>query len=194
MAEPSSTLPQAIGQMTILWNDCQAIVFALFFRLLGVDLPKAKSIFFSITNDRTQRSATSALLATSASDVAARASKAIDAFGGLSGARNAFVHASWHFPEGTAVPTNWLDTWAKQIGGDPLKKCEELIANLEQHYATLKGLEQEMRALPAQDQAPQDTFSLPLQQGNAQTASSGLARQQGDAPSQSRPHQPSDQK
>ena len=114
MAEPTKTLSEAIGRMTILWNDCQAIVFALFFRLLGVDLPKAKSVFFSITSDRTQRSATSALLATSASDVAARASKAIDAFGGLAGARNAFVHASWHFPERAAVPTNWLDTWAKR--------------------------------------------------------------------------------
>jgi hypothetical protein len=194
MAEPMRTLPQAIGDMTILWNDCQAIVFALFFRLLGVDLPKAQSVFFSISSDRGQRSATAALLATSSSDVAARTVKAINAFGELSGARNAFVHAAWDFPEGSAVAVNWLDTWKRQLGNDPLAKCEELISDLEQHHGVLKALEAEIRAIfsPAQGEAGQDTLSLPLRQGDAQRANSALARQQGDDQEQPPPHQSSD--
>jgi hypothetical protein len=191
MAEPTRSLPEAIGEMTVLWNHCQAIVFALFYRLLGVDLSKAKSVFFSINNDRGQRLVTAALLANASSEVADRAAKAINAFGELSSSRNAFVHSAWHFPEGSAVAINWLDTWKKQLGSDPLAACEKLISDLERHHGVLKDLLEEIRTMasPAQGELDLEPLAMPLRQGSAQTATAAGQALQQPVP-QSLPPQP----
>ncbi len=139
---------------------------------------------------------TAALLASSLStNLAERTTKCIDALGNLSGTRNAFTHATWHFPEGSGVATVWLDTWRKLSGKDPLVESAALIAALEKLLGELKGLELEIRQIftGAQGSSEQDPLSMPLRQANVQTANSGLALQQAVPEGLLGPHQSSDQ-
>ena len=185
MAVPEKSLPQVIGEMTVLWNDCQAVVFALFFLLLGAPLPKAKSVFFSIPSDLGQRRATQALIDSGTSDIADRAWKAIEAFGKMGGARNAFIHAAWDFPEGSSVARNWQDTWKDDIGGHPVKKCLELIGRLEIAHINLTNIERELRKAlsTAQGGTLPEPLPLPLRQSISPTANE-VSRSQRQHPGQ----------
>lgn len=176
------TLEQAVGEMTVLWNHCQALVFSLFFHSLGVELPKAQSVFFSIRSDAGQRVAAQRLLESSPSDFATRAVDTIEDLAKLSGARNAFIHAIWDFPEGSAVANNWLAVWRKQLGDrDPIQTCDGLIAKLQIIHRDLTQLEEERRSMRS---AAQGTLALalpamPARQGAVQAASlAGPALQQ----------------
>jgi hypothetical protein len=143
--EQKRTLEQGVGEMTVLWNHCQGMVFSIFFHSLGADLPRAQSVFFSIPSDKGQRTAARRLLQSLPSDFSNRAGDAIDELGDLGNLRNAFIHAIWDFSKGSAG-TSWLDVWTKRLGpGDPLVKCDKLISDLGEVLAKLTALEDECR-------------------------------------------------
>lgn len=176
------TLQQAVGEMTVLWNHCQAMVFSIFFHSLGADLPKAQSVFFSIPSDRGQRNAARKLLQSSPSDFATRADDAIHDLGELGDLRNAFIHAIWDFSRQSADATSWLGVWNKRLGaGDPIVKCAGLIADLNGLLGRLTALEQESRTNPppAQGSLALTLPALPAQQvvGQAATTASPALQQ-----------------
>jgi hypothetical protein len=189
------TLEQAVGEMTVLWNHCQAIVFALFFRCLGARLRKAQTVFFSIRSDAGQRFTTQALLKDDGSDFSDRAWKAIDELGELAGMRNAFIHGIWDFPQESGIATVWMGTGKRLAGKDAILECDKLIANLERLHKTLKDLEEEGRTMtgPAQGQLALEPLALPSRQGAAQAATTvAQAQQQPAAQSLPLQQQPSD--
>jgi hypothetical protein len=198
MAAPGEprTLEQAIGEMTVLWNHCQATVFAMFSRLLGAQLSKAQSVFFSINNDRGQRRATQALLDFSSSTFASKANKIIERFNDLGTDRNAFIHAIWDFPEGSDIAIVWRNTGKRLSGKEPIAECDRLISDLEKLRRDLDELEEELRtnAPPVQGELGLEQLVKPVRQGSAQSATqANQVRQQSDAQSLPQQQQPSGQ-
>jgi hypothetical protein len=179
--EQKGSLEQAIGEMTMAWNHCQAAVFALFSLLLGAQLSKAQSVFFSINSDRGQRRAMQALLDFADVDFAKRAKKAIERFNDLGSDRNGLIHAIWDFPEGSQIATAWRGSWKGMIGKDPIAESARLMGDLEKLRGDLNALEEELRtnAPPAQGAFTLERLAMPSRQGAAQTATQAdTARQQ----------------
>jgi hypothetical protein len=197
MAETTRSLPEAIGEMTVLWNHCQAMIFMLFFHVLKLTPSQAQSIFFRIPSDKHQRRITAALF--KELKPSALTEGIVDAIGDLNDVaenRNDFTHAMWHHPDGAEAPTIWLGMRARlRDKTDLLKECEKLIGTLEGIYARLKSFEIEMRNAPGLVQAVREQGPLvaPVRQADVQTANRGLDPQQGAPSTPVQPHQSSDQ-
>jgi hypothetical protein len=192
------TLEQAVGEMTVIWNHCQSMVFSIFFHSLGVALPQAQSVFFSIPSDKQQRTAVRRLLESLPSNFSERADDAIEELGDLSGLRNAFIHAIWDFSKGPAG-ASWLDVWTKRLGpGEPIAKCDKLIGDLEKVLAKLTALEVECRTRQPVAQGASLSLALPVlpsRQAAALGATMAIqAQQQPSAQSVPPQQQPSDQR
>ena len=171
-------LADLIGQMTITWNECQSIIFMMFYRALDVGIVKATAIFFALRSDGTQRDITAALLPKSVPhDLAHRAIAAINDFGKIAGRRNDFIHGMWHYEEPNGPPIVWLDTRKNLIGKDTLSEGQRLIDDLRSMVLRLHYLREEIQQAmePPKNALAQPSGLMPQQ--HAQKASSGQAPQ-----------------
>lgn len=193
---PKKSLPRVIGEMTVLWNDCQALIFLMFHRTLALTLPQARAIFFTLRNDNSQRDITAALISASVPDaLATRTAASINKFAKMAGSRNAFIHTTWDYSKDPEVAAVWMNERPALTGvTDPVAFCETLISDLQNMYAELDGVKDEIYAAlaAALSAVPPEQLAGPLRQGDAQKASSALALQQGDPSAQSRPVQSSE--
>jgi hypothetical protein len=89
-------VPLHVGRATIAWNTLSGAVFDVFHLLSGADEETAKSVFFAVASDRSQRDMVTNLielkLASTRSSLAKRGRKLMDRANGLAGKRNDILH------------------------------------------------------------------------------------------------------
>lgn len=132
--------------MTMLWNDCQGIVFMIFFYALQAPIIKASAIFFALRSDNTQRDIAAAVLRATPMkpDLSDRAIRAINELGKIAGKRNDFIHAIWHYEEDDKPPKPWLGVRKGLADKDAIEACVALTEELQDIFVELHTLRKEI--------------------------------------------------
>ena len=93
-------IPVAVGRSTIAWNTLSLAIFGIFETLSGLDRNVAKSMFFGVKSDRTQRDLVTELVNLALNEKHPQLAKAIrrqlSTINTLAGRRNDVAHVVYH--------------------------------------------------------------------------------------------------
>jgi hypothetical protein len=165
MADPTDLMKAhatLIGSIVIAYNEVQYLVFVLFVAFSGMPFEQARSVFFALKSDRSQRDITLAAGETALADHPAlwdRFKRSVNQINELAGERNAAVHTmwaiDWQYWGGPSL--YFADKIGPAPGAIPPKKlkddfpaqCAELSRKLQEHIVELERIRSEYEKLTA---------------------------------------------
>lgn len=127
-----SVVPAVVGRATIAWNNISYSLYELFKLISELDPETAKSVFFCVASDRSQRDMVSAMVANRLKPLDPRLAKAaqtqIGAINAIAGKRNDILHIVFvddHSPD-SVKPFNKRGMIKDQTGHELLDDIHKL--------------------------------------------------------------------
>jgi hypothetical protein len=140
-----------LGHVTLVWNDCQYMVFSIFHTLSGVSWGKASAIFLALRSDRDRREITLALMKQVLSTkndepMREKGTELLGQLAALAGERNLATHTMWVtvMPEREIQPHPALPR-PKNLQADFKSQFSNLTTNLRNLFRELMKYEGGLR-------------------------------------------------